>query len=171
LLDALGLELNATLAVTPVDETGAFAHGRTAQITLAKQAIGVIGQLDPAILRTGKITGEAAFLELDIAPILVAASTRQFAGLNRFPGTSRDITVEVGSDVTWSQVLASLKGLHHTKVSYVGEYAGDKVPAGRRSLSLRLNLSYPDRTPTEVEASKMESQAWSILERTLGVKR
>jgi phenylalanyl-tRNA synthetase beta subunit len=171
LLDALCSELNVAVAVTPSNETGAFAQGRAARISLAKQTIGTIGQLDPTILRNNKIIGEAAYLELDIEPILAAASPRRFAGLSRFPGTSRDITIVVGSDVTWSRVQAALKGLHNSTVAYVGEYAGANAPSGSRSLTIRLTLSFPDRTPTDKEAERMESQAWTTLERTFGIKR
>ena len=171
LLDALSLDLNVAITVTPTNETGAFASGRVAHISLARKVIGTIGQLDPTILRNNKIAGEAAYLEIDVEPILAAAGAKQFAGINRFPGTSRDITVVAGSDVVWSRVLVALKGLHHTKVTYVGEYAGANIAAGSRSLSLRLTLSYPDRTPTEEEAGRMESQAWKVLEREFGIKR
>jgi len=170
LLDALNLEFNVAFALTPVDEPNAFAPGRVAQISLAKKVIGTVGQLNPALLRANKIGGEAAYLELDIEPILAAAAPKKFAGLNRFPGTSRDISFVAGSDVSWSEVLAALKGLHHATVTYVGEYAGANVPVGNRSLSLRLTLSYPDRTPTEEEAGRMEAQAWSVLERKFGIK-
>jgi len=171
LVDALGLELNVAITVTPIDAIGAFAQGRAAKISLAKKVIGTIGQIDPAILRNNKISGEAAYLEIDIEPVLAVAAPRQFSGLSRLPGTSRDITLVAGSVVSWSQVKTSLKGLHHTTVAYLGEYAGGNAPAGSRSLSLRLTLSYPDRTPTEEEAERMEFQAWTVLERTFGIKQ
>lgn len=170
LLDALSRELNVPLSVIPVAGSGALATGRTAQISLARTVIGTIGQLDPAVLRPLKVTGEASHVEIDIEALLEAARPRQFAGLSRFPGTSRDITVELGNDISWTQVHTALKGLHHATVAHIGDYAGPNVPADRRSLTLRLTLSYPDRTPTDKEAARMEAQAWDIFDRDFGVK-
>lgn len=170
MLDVLSQELNVELKITANGEALGFATGRSAQLSLGKKAIGNIGQLDPAILRRDKIAGEAAYLEIDIEPVLAAVSTRQFAGLNRFPGTSRDITILVKGDVTWSSVHGVLSGIRHTLVTYVGEYAGEKIPSGHRSLTVRLTLSFPDRTPTDGEAQRMEALAWAELERKFGIK-
>ena len=48
-------------------------------------------------------------------------------------------------------------------VAFVSDYYGSKVPAGMKGLTIRLRLSLPDRTPTEVEAAELEQAVLARL--------
>jgi phenylalanyl-tRNA synthetase beta chain len=129
--------------------------------------VGVIGQVHPERVRGLKVEREVAYLELDLAPLLGSAAARQFAGLGRFPSIARDLAVVLPAEVAWQAVADELAGF---TVAYVDEYVGAGVPEGHKSLTLRLTVAHPDRTPTEAEATEAEAKVLRRLERKLGAK-
>jgi phenylalanyl-tRNA synthetase beta chain len=169
-LDALAWALNVPVVVEPGGEA-VFAPGRAGVIWLEGRAVGRIGQLHPQQLRRAKVDGEAAYLELDLTPLVEAATPRQFAGLNRFPATVRDLAVIVPAAVTWREVRQALAGVAGMEPEFVSDYYGAGVPEGSKSLAIRLTIAHPDRTPTEEEAADIEAKAMSILSRKFAAAR
>jgi phenylalanyl-tRNA synthetase beta chain len=169
ILDALAVELNVDLRVEPQTETE-FAPGRSGVVRLDGRTVGRIGQVHPEQVRQLKCDGEVAYFELDLASLVDESATRQFSGVARFPQTARDVAVIVPTAVTWQMVADTLGGVPNTQLAFVSEYYGEGVPAGHRSLALRLTLSHPDRTPTEAEAAELEMRVRHILERKLGAQ-
>ncbi|HSX01713.1 MAG TPA: phenylalanine--tRNA ligase beta subunit-related protein [Candidatus Saccharimonadia bacterium] len=176
-LDMVARELGAELTVEPVETVAAaavsslgraFAPGRVAVVKLGRQVLGYAGQLQPALLQRRKLAGEAAYLELDVEPLLAAARPRAFAGLDRFPRAAREVAVVLPAEVTWAQVAAALVDLPQSQASFVSDYYGDELPAGHKSLALRLTVAHPDRTPTEAEVVDVERKALAILARKFG---
>jgi len=166
-LDALARELNLEITVEPSGQ-GVFAPGRAADVKLDGARVGMIGQVHPEKLRALKVEGEVAYIELDLSPLIAGSRPRQFAGAARFPSTSRDLTVLVPEAVTWQAVHDVLADRADT--SFVGDYYGSELPEGFKSMTVRLTLSHPERTPTEAEAADLEAAARRLLERKLGAK-
>ena len=164
LLDMLGSEFNVAFKVEPTEAAPAFASGRTARIKLGRKVVGSIGQLNPETLSGLKVRGEAAHLELDVTSLVTAAQPTTYQGLQKFPGTSRDITLALPYAVTWSRIQAAVSGMKNVRVSYVGEFPSPSLP-GERKVTIHLALAYPDRTPTEAEAERLEAQAITLIGR------
>ncbi len=161
IVDAVARELNITLDVVDAPTTG-YAPGRVGAVMLAGESVGLIGEVDPAIARDLKIRGEVVHAELKLAALLAGARPKEFAPLGEFPSTHRDITVLVPQTVTWAAVAAELKDV---QANFVEDYFGDGVPAGMKSLTIRVNLSLPDRTPTEADATELEQTVMNRLGR------
>jgi phenylalanyl-tRNA synthetase beta chain len=110
-----------------------------------------------------KVEGEAAYAEVDLAPLVEASMPRQFAGVNRFPTITRDLAVLVPRDVTWQALREAARsgvaqfGVAASEVEFVGDYYGKELPAGHKGVTLRLTLANSDRTLTEAEAADMEA--------------
>ena len=170
LVDAVAREFNLELVITPSEAGHPYAPGRAAEIWLKKSLIGVIGQLDPALVRSHKLGGEVAYAEIDVAAVLAAASPRQFKAGSRFPAVQRDIAVVIPTEVTWQAVMDALAKLDHVAFTYMSDYAGTGVPGGHKSLAFHVELSHDDRTPTDAEADDLEAKIRSILHRTLGAQ-
>ena len=107
------------------------------------------------------------YFEVELDALLEAAKPRTFAGLSKYPSTTRDITVLVPESVSWQIVGEALRGFD---VRFVDDYYGDEIPAGHKSLTLRLTLTDPARTPTEAQAAELEKKVRFRLERKLGAK-
>ncbi|HEY6737021.1 MAG TPA: phenylalanine--tRNA ligase subunit beta [Candidatus Saccharimonadia bacterium] len=167
LLDALGRELALDLVVQPADD-GVFAPGRSGSVWLNGQRLGRIGQLHPRLVQSHKVTGEMAFTEFELTPLLEAAGPAQFKGLQRFPVIRRDVSVWLPVDRYWRDVQAVLADYD---VSYVDVYTGAGTPDGQRGLTVRLTVARPDRTPTEAEADELTEAVLLRLERRLQAQR
>ncbi len=165
LLDAIGRDFGVDIELERAGAANGFAAGRTGTILMNGQAAGVIGQLDPSMLREIKVGAEAAHLELDLAALFAETKITGYSGKQRYPSVGRDITVIVDVATDWQAVAKALSGIEHTAISYVGDYYGPGLPDGRKSLTFHLELAYSDRTPTEAEAADVQSRVVSILHR------
>ena len=50
------------------------------------------------------MSGEVAYLELDLAPVLAAARPVVYRPASRYPAARRDLAVVVAEEVTWQQL-------------------------------------------------------------------
>lgn len=167
ILDRLAWELHLELAIKPKELTG-YAPGRAGEVWLGDECIGVIGQLHPAPLQNLKIEGEAAYLELGLEALITCASPRAFAGVERFPTIVRDMNVLIPIEVTWQSVRETLVAW---RVEFVGDYQGDDIAPGYKSMTLRLTTVNNDHTPTEAEALRTEQAVLTLLERTFKARQ
>ena len=88
-----------------------------------------------------------------------------------YPAASQDLAVVVGSDVPAAQVLELARragGKLLRSAAIFDVYEGDQVPAGKRSLALRLMMRSPERTLTEKDIGGVREKVLAALERELG---
>ncbi len=110
--------------------------------------------------------------ELAVAPLAGRAlATSLFEDLLTFPPASQDLAVVLDADVPAAQVLdlvrrAGGKLLREALVFDV--YEGDQVPAGKRSLAVRLVMRSPERTLTDKDITGVRQKVLAALERELG---
>jgi len=164
MLDAIARELNVELTIRPASDAQ-YAPGRYGEIWLAGTKIGGIGQLHPALVRAMKFEGEVAHFEVDLTPLMNAGITRAYVPVSTFPTMVRDVTMLVPLAVTWEDIRAATA---NWDVMFVSDYYGEELPQGMNSLTIRLRLTLPDRTPTEAEAAALEESVINRLRRKLG---
>ena len=167
ILDALAYQLNLELEVAPANAGKVYAAGRVGQVRLSDKTVGLIGQIHPKILHKMKVDREMAHIEVDLDPLLSASSTRAFEPMSRFPRTTRDLTMLVRDSISWQGIHSVLA---HYDVDYVGEYRDDELPAGHKTITIRITVAAMDHTPTEAEAVAVETDIKQLLERRLGAK-
>jgi phenylalanyl-tRNA synthetase beta chain len=169
MLDQLAQTLNVAVMVEPAADSR-FAPGRSGVVKLDGRGIGWIGQVHPDQARRLKVDGESAYVEVDLAPLVAASRPRQFAGLRRFPTIQRDVAVVLPAAVTWREVHAAVTALGAEPV-FVADYQGAGIPAGSKSLTLRLVVAHDDRTPTEAEAEALEGRVVKLLARKFAAEQ
>jgi phenylalanyl-tRNA synthetase beta chain len=152
--EALRLPLGFASAASPV-----FAPGRAATVTSGSTAIGVVGQLAPALAVARDLPAAdeiyVAELELDAIAALVPARDAQVEALPRFPSIVRDISIVLDDGLPAERVRATIRRVAPDTLVLVREfdrYKGKGIPDGRCSLSLRLTFRSPDRTLTDADA-------------------
>ncbi len=163
-LDTIAHELNLKLRIHPV-QGAQYAPGRYGEIWLGKNMIGGIGQLHPALVRKMKFEGEAAHFEIDLTLLMAASITRPYVRVSTYPTMVRDMTILVPIDVTWEDISAATSDWD---VTFVSDYYGTELPQGKKSVTIRLKLTLPDRTPTEAEAVDLEKSVAVRLSHKLG---
>ncbi|MDR2367960.1 MAG: phenylalanine--tRNA ligase subunit beta [Deltaproteobacteria bacterium] len=127
-------------------------------ISLKGRPIGHLGLLSgPAADRLGlkEAAGRVYALEMDIDDF-PADKVTAFRQWSNYPGVIRDLAVVLDRTVPASEVLGALKAdgsLPLVEAAIFDLYEGDKVPAGKKSLAMRLFFQEMSRTLTDEEVN------------------
>ena len=133
-------------------------EGRKAEVRVDDQLVGVIGQLEPAVIEArGLPSADPLFaLEIDLDALTRAApAAPRFARpLPRHPAVVRDVSILVDDILSAATVRDTIRAASSSTLVGVREfdrYQGKGIPDGKVSLSLRLTFQAPDRTLTDAE--------------------
>ena len=95
----------------------------------------------------------------------------QYRPPSKFPGTTRDIALSVGLDVSALDVeraIARALGDECTGVRVFDEYRGPQVGEGRKSIAVRVALQRFDATITDEQADEAIARALDAVGGELG---
>jgi phenylalanyl-tRNA synthetase beta chain len=124
--------------------------GHTAEIRADGKSIGRIGELTAAVVDRYDLKQTAFVFELNISDLLpLLSDTITFAPVPRFPAAERDITLIVDKTAPAGDILqkaADCREALMEKVSLFDVYSGDPIPAGKKSISLRITYRSPHET-------------------------
>jgi phenylalanyl-tRNA synthetase beta chain len=106
--------------------------------------------------------------ELNLTPVFaVAEHETKYKPLPRYPSVVRDVTLLVDRNVRFSELVAAIEseGIEdYQRVALVGTYEGEKIPAGKRSITLRVEYRSDRRTLRDEE---VEERHRSVLDSLL----
>ncbi len=163
LADLLKLE---NLAVVNCEVPG-LHPSRSAQVLVDGLAVGLVGEIDPAVLATHDIGQEVAWLEVDLGALLDGprrdATYRQ---ISRYPSSDIDLAFEVPDDVSAIDVERTLAGSSDLvwSVRLFDVYRGAPVPDGARSLAFAVRLQAIDHTLTDDEVAAVRRTSIARVE-------
>ncbi|HEX5274749.1 MAG TPA: phenylalanine--tRNA ligase subunit beta [Candidatus Rubrimentiphilum sp.] len=156
---------------TAADEREGFHPGKTGVVLMGGREIAVVGQVDPRLLRSF-----GARLPIYACRMILAAlppyDVPQFKPPSKFPSTYRDLALVCDAGLPSQQVenaLRSAAGAWCTAVSAFDEYRGSQVPAGKKSIAIRVTLQKPDATITDAEADAVIEKSVAELRAQFGV--
>jgi phenylalanyl-tRNA synthetase beta chain len=163
-----------TAEVAPV-AASFLVEGRSAELTVDGERIGVIGQLSPSIAESRELPGADGIyvLEFDLDALTARApqGTRFARPLPRHPSVVRDVSILVDNSLSADSVRGTIRAASPATLSDVREfdrYQGKGIPEGKISLSLRLTFQAPDRTLTDTEVNAAMDAIVGALTRTVG---
>ena len=84
--------------------------------------------------------------------------TNTFTHIAEYPMTDYDISLLLDGSVQWKDVVQTVGGIKSELlhgVSFVDEYRGKQVPAGKKSLTLRLSIGSKEKTLTSAEIEEV----------------
>lgn len=144
--------------------------GKCASLAIDGRQVATFGQLDPRLARAFdvRLPVYLAFVRLDGLP---ACATPRYRPPSRFPGTSRDVALVVGLDITAADVertVARALGSECTSVRVFDEYRGPQVGDERKSLAVRVSLQRFDGTITDEQADTAIARALEAARSELG---
>ena len=170
-------QLAALFKVTPAYkecERAYLTPGRAAELIVNGRAIGVFGQLAPAIGEARDLPGgdEIFVGELDLDALSAAMPTDTFraAPLPRHPSVIRDISILVADTLSAETVRGTIRSAAPETLIHVREfdrYQGKNIPEGKVSLSVRLTFQSPERTLTDDEVQSAMQRIIDALSREL----
>jgi phenylalanyl-tRNA synthetase beta chain len=134
-----------------------YHPGRSGTLRLGNKALGVFGELHPAILAKYDIKTPVAGFELFIQSVPFSKpkhGRKPAPDYSDYQAVQRDFAFIVANDILAEQVLKAVKGAEKeliTQVSLFDVYSGKGVEDGHKSLALTITLQAKDRTLTEDE--------------------
>ena len=99
--------------------------------------------------------------------------TNTFTHMAEYPMTDYDISLLLDGSVQWTDVLQTIGGIKSELLhgaSFVDEYRGKQVPAGKKSLTLRLSIGAKEKTLTSSEIEEVASNVLSKIAKRFGAE-
>lgn len=180
LSQSLGIELEYRKLEEPSNDPvlAPFEPKRSALVFEVKSGayLGVVGEYRKAVRLPWKISDKVAGFELNVQALHEAvsevSSSDSYKPLSRYPGTDRDICFQVGLDVPYGTIFATIKDTLIDK-----EYIWDVEPVdiykpedgGTKNITVRINLGSYDKTLTGDEvASVCDEVIEAVIGKTKG---
>ncbi len=144
-------------------------------IKVGDAVVGSIGVLAKRASMAAGIKNLSVILaELDTDALIPYKSrTNTFTHLNEYPVNDYDISMLVDATVTWDAirtVVLSKKRDNLKGVSFVEEYKGKQIPAGKKSVTIRLAVGADDKTLTSDAIEACAAAVIKQLAKELGAE-
>lgn len=165
LLDRLELPVNFEAS----DDVSLYP-GRTADIIVGEDKIGVIGELHPKVAKTFELTGTAYLIEIDLDKLSsLSGGIKKYQPISRYPSTTRDIALVVDEQITYKQVYDIIQGFPLVnQVNLFDLYSGKQIVKGKKSFAFRIVYQSPTRTLTDEEVDEVQQQILDELVKKVG---
>ena len=155
--------------------TAVLHPGRTAEVLVDGERVGVVGEVHPDVLERFDIPreGATALFEIDLDALLplLEEQALQFAPLARFPGAYRDLALVLDADVAADRLKEIIKGHALVESTTVFDvYAGSGVPRGKRSLAFRVHFQSKKGTLTSETVNKAQERILQQLKEQVGAE-
>ena len=152
----------------------ALHPGRTAQVLVDGEAVGILGEVHPVVARAHSLRRRTYLAEIALERLLKAPRRpRRHRALPRFPAVARDLALLVPMDVPArrvEEVLVAAAGEHLRSLELFDVYQGQQVPEGMRSIAYTLTFQADDRTLTDEEINAAQERVAARLKEELGVE-
>lgn len=99
--------------------------------------------------------------------------TNTFTHMAEYPMADYDISLLLDGSVQWKDVLQTVGGIKSELLhgaSFVDEYRGKQVPAGKKSLTLRLSIGSREKTLTSSEIEEVASNVLNKIAKRFGAE-
>jgi phenylalanyl-tRNA synthetase beta chain len=152
-----------------------FLHtGQCTSLFVEGKTIGFIGTIHPQLLSTAKIRVPVAICEINL-DLLIPEKERplKFMSLSGFQAIDRDFSFVMDSAKPVGDLLKELKkaAATHFKGAVVFDiYEGDKLPAGQKSVAVRMALQSFDQALTEDVISQISQKAIANIEKAVDAR-
>jgi phenylalanyl-tRNA synthetase beta chain len=174
LVDALVAAFKVQVTYAPARHAS-LHPGRTAEVCIGDQRLGVLGQLHPTIAERFDLDGagsEVFVAELDFERLLQARQpVLSVQTPSRFPPSDRDVSFYVDEATPHADVEGVIReaaGSLLESVHLFDVYTGQSNPAGRKSLAFSLRYRALDRTLEDDEVSAVHGRVEGALRDRFG---
>jgi phenylalanyl-tRNA synthetase beta chain len=148
--------------------------GKTAEIKINDQIVGVFGELHPLVKEKYELGDSPVIVaEFDLEVLCALNPTYGIVPVPEFPPVLEDIAVIVDESVAASRLETLIRqtgGKSVTNVRLFDVYRGDQIGAGKKSLAYSLTYQAMDKTMTDAEAAAIRNKIVKRLEQEVGAK-
>jgi phenylalanyl-tRNA synthetase beta chain len=170
-LDGLLRGLGVDAEYVAADEFS-MVPGRVAEVRAGGERVGVIGQVHPDVAAAFDIEQEAFLFEVTLDALLpFAGGVRKAAPISRFPAVEQDLALIVDRDTAAGDVRRVIESGPLVREARIFDvYAGDQVPAGKKSVAFSVAYQSDDHTLTDEEVAKAQRKLLERLRREFGAE-
>jgi len=147
---------------------------RGARVLVGGSPVGVVGEVDPAVLDRHGIDERVAYLEIDLGAVLAAADdARPYRPVSRFPSSDIDLAFVVADAVPATAVEATIDaaaGQLLVRLALFDVFRSEQMGEGRRSLAYALRLQARDRTLTDADVADVRDRVIAAVRDTHGAE-
>jgi phenylalanyl-tRNA synthetase beta chain len=151
------------------DDEGLFP-ARRANIIVADDRIGVLGELHPKVAQAFELSNAVCLIEIDLENLLTKiVGARGYQSIPRFPSVIRDIALVIDEQVSYRAVEQAIQSFPLVaKVTLFDLYRGEQIPEGKKSFAIRIVYQSPSHTLTDEEVDRTQEEMLAILRMELG---
>lgn len=160
LIESWGIRAT-TLQVT-TGAPGWYHPGRSGTIKQGSVVLATFGDLHPSLLKALDIKGPVVAAEVDLSALSGLTPKTGAYAPSAYQAVTRDLAFVVDAGVAAADLVQTLRGADRDLVKEVDLfdlYAGDKLPAGKKSLAVSLTLQAADRTLTDADITAVCDKA------------
>jgi len=143
---------------------------RSAQIILAGEPIGFVGEIHPKLKQELGLVRQVCLFEVHLDHVIKELRAT-FCEFSRFPKIQRDIAIVVDESVTWQKIrqkIVDIAGelLHNIDIFDV--YRDESLGIDKKSLAVHLNFQSVSRTLVDTEVDQLVDKIILALKQTFG---
>ncbi|MCX4083710.1 phenylalanine--tRNA ligase subunit beta [Rickettsia hoogstraalii] len=156
-VDYAGLSIDKCIATNGTALPQYYHPTRAVNIGLGKNLLGHLGQIHPKILKYYDINQEIFAFELNITnlPLIKAKfGKRDEFAVSDFQANFRDYAFIVDQDHRVGEIISYINNFNKKLVKSVilfDIYSGDKLPEGKKSIAVKIELQADDRTLSDTD--------------------
>jgi len=140
--------------------------GYIAEIKIDNEIIGVSGQIHSEVIKNYDIKQDAYIFEINFEKLLkFIPSNINYIKLPKYPSTYRDLTMIIDKNIEVNEIFESIKKNEQQLVESIllfDVYEGKPVPAGKKSVSLRLIYRSQNETLKDEIINQLHSDLCSF---------
>lgn len=170
LLASLGIKDFEYIRASESDAFGeacSFHPGRSAVITKDGKAIGIIGEIHPAVASNYEIGSKTYIAKLNIPEMFEMAETKiSYKPLPKFPATTRDLSLLCDDELPAGEIEKAIKnsaGKLLEKVTLFDVYKGKQIADGKKSISYSISMRSHEGTLTDEQADSVMKKVLKAL--------
>lgn len=156
----------------PVEAVSWLNAADATAIRAEGELLGIMGSLSPSLEEKYKLKQPVYLAEIDFERLAACAfAPVRYESLPKYPPVERDMSVVVSRDVSFETIRRGIEGLgvrELTGVDLFDVYEGERIPAGKLSLTLRLTFLDRERTLTVDRVQGFVDTVLSFLTTTYG---
>lgn len=148
--DITALLSNYTVTYQPIQHP-ALHPGRSAEILLHDQTIGIIGELHPRWLQKYDLTQAPILFELELSQVLNHPIV-QFQQVSKFQPVRRDLAFIIDENISAQTLLNTLNQVKDSAIRDIAlfdVYRGQGIEEGKKSLAVKILLQSQEATLTD----------------------
>jgi phenylalanyl-tRNA synthetase beta chain len=149
-------------------------EGQAARVIAGGRLVGTLGRLAEEIAVLYKFRQPVFVAEVGLSLLLELEETQvRYAPLARYPSVVRDVSLVAERRVSFAEmrrVILDLRVDNCRGVTLVDVYEGTTMPAGKRSMTLRVEYRSDERTLRDEEVDEIHGRIVNTLEQTFGAQ-